>query len=299
AGEELLNRGQGTVSVTIARHGFDGETPAGELQLTSGAGLASEPVAVPAIPAGESRTVEVPVTIGEHVDPGTLSVTAEYAAGPVASSENLELPVELREGEFPSAALPQSEFEATDVSTPQPGEGPENMFDGDPETLYHTAYDETVVPGGFTVDLGAEHDLAYVSLTPRPDGANGTIGEYRILTGNDPEALTEQASGTWPADSSVRNVYLDGAPGRYVQVEALSSYGDTPDKWISVAEFNARAVGVEPQEELLDIGFELADEPQRSYAVGDRKSTRLNSSHVSISYAVFCLKKKTKGYKTD
>src|SRR5699024_12165039 len=27
----------------------------------------------------------------------------------------------------------------------------------------------------------------------------------------------------------------------------------------------------------------------------DRKSTRLNSSHVSISYAVFCLKKKTGG----
>src|SRR5699024_11524131 len=29
----------------------------------------------------------------------------------------------------------------------------------------------------------------------------------------------------------------------------------------------------------------------------DRKSTRLNSSHVSISYAVFCLKKKK--YKTE
>src|SRR6266480_3890897 len=28
--------------------------------------------------------------------------------------------------------------------------------------------------------------------------------------------------------------------------------------------------------------------------VGDRKSTRLNSSHMSISYAVFCLKKKKK-----
>src|SRR5947199_6278368 len=27
----------------------------------------------------------------------------------------------------------------------------------------------------------------------------------------------------------------------------------------------------------------------------DRKSTRLNSSHLGISYAVFCLKKKTKG----
>src|SRR5437870_10897077 len=31
---------------------------------------------------------------------------------------------------------------------------------------------------------------------------------------------------------------------------------------------------------------------------GDRKSTRLNSSHVAISYAVFCLKKKKKKYTT-
>src|SRR5690349_23750070 len=30
----------------------------------------------------------------------------------------------------------------------------------------------------------------------------------------------------------------------------------------------------------------------RSIGVTDRKSTRLNSSHVEISYAVFCLKKK-------
>src|SRR5207249_8206659 len=33
---------------------------------------------------------------------------------------------------------------------------------------------------------------------------------------------------------------------------------------------------------------------QRVCSRGDRKSTRLNSSHVSISYAVFCLKKKKK-----
>src|SRR5207249_12007885 len=31
---------------------------------------------------------------------------------------------------------------------------------------------------------------------------------------------------------------------------------------------------------------------RRVLVIGDRKSTRLNSSHVSISYAVFCLKKK-------
>src|SRR5690625_2929604 len=34
-------------------------------------------------------------------------------------------------------------------------------------------------------------------------------------------------------------------------------------------------------------------EGQRRYVERDRKSTRLNSSHVAISYAVFCLKKQT------
>src|SRR6266699_6261088 len=33
--------------------------------------------------------------------------------------------------------------------------------------------------------------------------------------------------------------------------------------------------------------------------VADRKSTRLNSSHVRISYAVFCLKKKKGKHSTD
>src|SRR2546427_2654507 len=34
------------------------------------------------------------------------------------------------------------------------------------------------------------------------------------------------------------------------------------------------------------------DPPSRLTCWGDRKSTRLNSSHSQISYAVFCLKKK-------
>src|SRR3712207_7208116 len=34
------------------------------------------------------------------------------------------------------------------------------------------------------------------------------------------------------------------------------------------------------------------------FTIQDRKSTRLNSSHANISYAVFCLKKKKKTYIT-
>src|SRR5207253_7309552 len=38
----------------------------------------------------------------------------------------------------------------------------------------------------------------------------------------------------------------------------------------------------------------VAEMKERNAASADRKSTRLNSSHVAISYAVFCLKKKKK-----
>src|SRR5699024_11971804 len=52
--------------------------------------------------------------------------------------------------------------------------------------------------------------------------------------------------------------------------------------------------------QLMDNLFALEIDPERETEIYiqqvkeniDRKSTRLNSSHVSISYAVFCLKKK-------
>src|SRR5204863_2236142 len=48
--------------------------------------------------------------------------------------------------------------------------------------------------------------------------------------------------------------------------------------------------------EIVGRAAPLRSEPGRAPPPrqSDRKSTRLNSSHVEISYAVFCLKKKTK-----
>src|SRR2546422_7487201 len=62
--------------------------------------------------------------------------------------------------------------------------------------------------------------------------------------------------------------------------------------------------------EILYKGEEATDERETEYrekfahpylaaARGDRKSTRLNSSHGYISYAVFCLKKNKKGNIVD
>src|SRR5690625_5508431 len=77
-----------------------------------------------------------------------------------------------------------------------------------------------------------------------------------------------------------------------------------------------RMLGVEPQETLRRAAesaavagqsatylvegdrvlavFAIADAIRPESFDADRKSTRLNSSHVAISYAVFCLKKKIK-----
>src|SRR5699024_11761293 len=66
--------------------------------------------------------------------------------------------------------------------------------------------------------------------------------------------------------------------------------GSTVDLVLRFAHLDLAAVG----RQNFDVeaqGLHLLDEDL------DRKSTRLNSSHVSISYAVFCLKKKTQKYK--
>src|SRR5207248_4898758 len=65
--------------------------------------------------------------------------------------------------------------------------------------------------------------------------------------------------------------------------------GRIPDRLILVSPLLrvVAAHGIGP-----DIaGIDLRD-PALGAVAGDRKSTRLNSSHRTISYAVFCLKKK-------
>src|SRR6266481_8584195 len=57
---------------------------------------------------------------------------------------------------------------------------------------------------------------------------------------------------------------------------------------------SARRHGSHPARDQEPLRFGRRRRARR--ALADRKSTRLNSSHSSISYAVFCLKKKKKKY---
>src|SRR5690606_40043486 len=65
-----------------------------------------------------------------------------------------------------------------------------------------------------------------------------------------------------------------------VTLDAYADYRQDPQAWLASADNLAKVSRLS--------GAKVEDIP-----VLDRKSTRLNSSHVKISYAVFCLKKKT------
>src|SRR5690606_40708940 len=80
-----------------------------------------------------------------------------------------------------------------------------------------------------------------------------------------------------------------------------TTMGDTAQQIIDLAEdaiatkgysaFSFREIAALMGIKSASIHYHFPTKPHLGLAV-DRKSTRLNSSHVKISYAVFCLKKK-------
>src|SRR5690606_41543082 len=77
------------------------------------------------------------------------------------------------------------------------------------------------------------------------------------------------------------NPHVHFPPDRRVSVSGLAAWMQR-----GVEELGARIVIVD-HFHRMDFGT-----TSQNFRVADRKSTRLNSSHVKISYAVFCLKKK-------
>src|SRR5947209_17107104 len=82
-----------------------------------------------------------------------------------------------------------------------------------------------------------------------------------------------------------------GEPGKAWTVDELAR--NVALSRSALAERFAALVGEPPMQYLMRWRLALAAQTLRSGGEAvDRKSTRLNSSHANISYAVFCLKKK-------
>src|SRR5699024_7689411 len=119
----------------------------------------------------------------------------------------------------------------------------------------------------FPVSVGHDHELADVGLAQE-----GALGLVQL---REPERAVQQRAD--PPGLDVAHQPTEGgarALGGAVQLEMLEVHGAQVQLHHGPAD---RAGG--------GVAALRAQDP-------DRKSTRLNSSHVSISYAVFCLKKK-------
>src|SRR5256885_5141775 len=81
---------------------------------------------------------------------------------------------------------------------------------------------------------------------------------------------------------------IEGSGAPVTTVGSITGFGSIFVNGVEYATAGAQ-IGIDGQpgtEAQLSVGDVVT-------VVGDRKSTRLNSSHLVISYAVFCLKKKT------
>src|SRR2546427_1177400 len=88
----------------------------------------------------------------------------------------------------------------------------------------------------------------------------------------------------------------------HLVVQAFVHRGEALDR-VALAGLDQVQVGIARQglafglglgNPLIELFVAQAMELERHAREADRKSTRLNSSHSQISYAVFCLKKKNK-----
>src|SRR5690606_39648830 len=97
------------------------------------------------------------------------------------------------------------------------------------------------------------------------------------------DAITLSLHDALPIYIRVRQAMNYGVDRQAIIDAMLLGYGKVADAPMPDQVFGHHS-GLEP------YGYDL-DRAKALMAEADRKSTRLNSSHVKISYAVFCLKK--------
>src|SRR5690625_2056805 len=106
------------------------------------------------------------------------------------------------------------------------------------------------------------------------------------LTGVDAVYLNDM--GNTEAVKAVIKAMKASQVKRFIGATILGIYNEVGGAF---GEWNHAMIGTSPRMQAQKDSAEAVENADLDYT--DRKSTRLNSSHVAISYAVFCLKKKT------
>src|SRR5690242_8879538 len=155
-------------------------------------------------------------------------------------------------------------------------------WDLDLTTLLGAALNEvdTIEVGSGVIPIQVQHPTQLAQRALTLNAISG--GRFTLGIGMSHRTITEEMWGvSWDKPLRQMREYLDGLQ----PLLAGQTADATGEIWTMRGALQIPGVP-EPEVYVAALG------PQ------DRKSTRLNSSHMSISYAVFCLKKKKNNFRT-
>src|SRR5438034_2464904 len=137
---------------------------------------------------------------------------------------------------------------------------------------------------------------AVASFAPAAADASDATLRTRLGTWSHRIALDARGVGL---SASLRHPRRMMRRARHFRADALSALRAlAPVRPTSARGRRAKRLALAAFRDYAVVGRQWALSGQARIAGRDRKSTRLNSSHTVISYAVFCLKKKTGTYPT-
>lgn len=191
---------------------------------------------------GKLMVTSIDLTVNENSDPVVRqfrhSVFGYLASGSFDPQEKLTL-AQVRKLIKPTTATQKYGAKVVQASSAQRGYEPKNVLDGDPKTMWHTAWDTP--PAGFpheiTIALAKPVRLQAVTVQPRQDGnPNGWIKDYEIYVGMDWRSWgSPAATGTWAANAQPKKVGLmEPVQAQFIRIVAKS--GHARGSWASLAE---------------------------------------------------------------
>lgn len=131
--------------------------------------------------------VDVIGEFGNAPTPSELEVAVANSRGATLQSQKFNI-----KGSAPQSKQIRPQIAASSF---QPGSGPENAVDGNPQTIWHSKWGDKTHPHWLMVDFGEVRELRGFSYVPRADIGNGTISDFRLEVTTDGEKWTTAAKG--------------------------------------------------------------------------------------------------------
>ena len=122
--------------------------------------------------------------------------------------------------------LPQANWSLVYTNSEHPGYEAIYAFDGDPNTLWHTNYDNPIPhPHEIQISLGGLYNsISGFRYLPRQDDTNARIKQYAFYASTDGINWgTPVATGTFPNSAAEQQVLFTPTPAAFIRLVALSS----------------------------------------------------------------------------